>query len=45
VTIDYDSKEAHFTTKKDSSCDLEDVKKAVEDSKHGHVVDYKLASK
>jgi hypothetical protein len=45
VAVDYDSKEAHFKTSKDSACNLEDVKQAVEDSKHGHVVDYKVASK
>jgi copper chaperone CopZ len=41
VTIDFDAKEAHFTTKKDST-NLEDVKQAVKDSNHGHVVDYKI---
>jgi hypothetical protein len=45
VTIDYDNKEARFTTKKDAQCELADVKQAVEDSKHGHVTDYKVAAK
>ena len=45
MTIDYDNKEARFTTKKDAQCELADVKQAVEDSKHGHVTDYKVAAK
>jgi hypothetical protein len=41
VNVDYDKKEASFTVKANSTCNVDDLKKKIADTGRGKVVDVK----